>query len=107
VGLLFARARAVSFYSREEKLGAGTMTTVYFDSDALYKKTKLIANAGLVWTWKVFDPIFVKAEGQYRFRNVGKMNGEIRRLQGTIQEETITDFDFSGFSAMVGVGISF
>jgi len=107
VGLVFARADAVSFYSRLEKVGADNVDVVYFDSEAVYTKTKLIANAGLVWTWKVFDPVFVKAEAQYRFRNVGKMNGEIRRLQGTVQEETITDFDFSGFSAMVGIGITF
>lgn len=107
VGLLFAQAEAVSYNTHDEKSGATTVTVVDYDSDAVYRKTKLIATAGAVWTWGIFQPFFLKAEGLYRFGNVGKMDGEIRRLQGSAQEETITDFDFSGFSATVGIGIFF
>jgi len=106
-GLLFARADARSYNTHEEKSGSTTVTVVDFDSDAIYRKTKLIADAGAVWTWGVLQPFFLKADVLYRFGNMGKMNGEIRRLQGSIQEETITDFDFSGFSATVGIGIFF
>ena len=107
VGLVFARADAVSYNTREEKVGATTVTVVYFDSEAIYRKTKLIADAGVLWTWGAFQPFFLKAEARYLFANIGKMDGDIRRLQGTIQEQTVTDFDFSGFSATVGLGISF
>jgi len=106
-GLLFARAEAISYYTREEKSGATTVTVVYFDSDAIYRKTRLIADAAGVLTWRVFNPFFLKAEASYRFGNVGKMDGEIRRLQGSMQEQTLTDFNFSGFTATVGIGISF
>jgi len=107
VGLMFARADALSYNTREEKVGAVTVTVVYYDSEAIYRKTKLIADAGVLWTWGAFQPFFLKAEALYKFANMGKMNGDIRRLQGAIQEQTVTDFDFSGFSASVGIGISF
>jgi len=107
VGLMFARADAVSYNTREEKVGSTTVTVVYYDSEAIYRKTKLIADAGVLWTWGAFQPFFLKAEVLYRVANLGKMDGEIRRLQGTIQEQTVTDFNFSGFSATVGIGISF
>ena len=107
VGLMFAKAEAESYNTREEKVGSTTVTVIYYDSEAIYRKTKLIADAGAIWTWGVLQPFFLKAEVLYRFGNVGKMDGDIRRLQGTIQEQTITDFDFSGFSATVGIGILF
>jgi hypothetical protein len=107
VGLLFAKAEAVSYNTHNEKSGSTTVTVIDYDSDAVYRKTKLIATAGAVWTWGIFQPFFLKAEGSYRFGNMGKMDGEIRRLQGSIQEQTVTDFDFSGFSATVGIGIFF
>ncbi len=107
VGLLFARAEAVSYYSREEKSGETTVTVVYYDSEAIYKKTKLITDATAILTWRVFQPFFLKTEASYRFGNVGKMDGEVRRLQGAIQEQTLTDFNFSGFIVTVGIGILF
>lgn len=107
VGLMFARADAVSYNTREEKIGGMTETVVHYDSEAIYTKTKLIAVAGLEWTWNAFGPFLVRAEGTYRFANVGKMDGDIKRLQGTIQEQTLTNFDFSGLSAKLGIGISF
>lgn len=107
VGLLFARADATTYNTREEQSGSTKVTVVYYDSDAVYRKMKLIADGGAVWTWGVLRPFFLKAEALYRFGNIGKMDGDVRRLQGSFQEETTTDFDFSGFSATVGIGIFF
>jgi hypothetical protein len=107
VGLMFARAGAVSYNSREEKSGNSTVTVIFFDSDAIYRKTKLVADGGALWTWTVAQPFFLKGEVSYRFGKIGMMDGEVRRLQGTFPEQSVAEFDFSGFSATVGVGITF
>lgn len=107
LGLMFAHAEAVSYNTREEKSGSETITVIDYDSKAIYRKTKLIADVGAIWTWAPFQPFFLQAEALYRFAKIGKMDGDIRRLQGTFPEQSTTDFDFSGFSATIGLGISF
>ncbi len=103
-GVIIARADAITFNSRVEKVGADFETVVYFDTDAQYRKTKVIADVGTSLTWNVASPIFLRADILYRFANVGEMKGIVRRVQGTFEDLSQTIFDFSSLSATLGIG---
>ncbi len=107
VGLLMAEARAGTYNTLEEKSGETTVTVVHYDSEAVYRKSKLIVDTGGTWTWNAYSTFFVKAQVLYRLGNMGQMEGEIRRLQGNIQEPSFANFDFSGFTATLGIGLTF
>lgn len=103
-GALIARADAVTFNSRVEKVGSETETRVYYDTVAEYRKAKVIAAAGAAVTWSGPAPFFVRADLTYRFANVGEMEGTVRRIEESFEGLSQTAFDFSSFSLTVGVG---
>lgn len=107
VGLLFARAEARTFSTRTIKQGASDTTYVYYDSEADYKKSRLIASGGTALLWNIFPPVFLKAEAFYRIAKVGTMEGMVKRIGGTFDEATTTEFDFSALSVTLGLGITF
>lgn len=105
VGLMRARANAEAYGTKTIKIVDSTQTVVTADTKGTYKASKTMVNVTLGTTVRVFEPMFLRAEAQYKVGKVGKMDGHVTRMGSEGEETTSIEFDFSGFFFTLGIGV--
>lgn len=107
VGFMKARAEAEAYGSKTVKIVDSTQTFVTADTKGKYRASTTMASVMLGATVQLFEPLFLRAEAQYKVGKVGKMDGHVTRM-GTEREETTSiEFNYSGFLLTLGVGVRF
>ncbi|HEX9614046.1 MAG TPA: hypothetical protein VGA55_00990 [Bacteroidota bacterium] len=106
-GFFLAHAGANTVHIAKHKFGRTDIDSVHLETDAQYSKSGVSAGIGGVIVVYAVGPVFLKADAVYRIAEIGRMPGTVRRLEGTIEEESVSRFDFSGLSASLGIGITF
>jgi hypothetical protein len=106
-GFFLAKAGAFTQYVVKHKAGRTDIDSVHLETDARYDKSGVSASFGGNVVVYTFDPVFLRAEAAYRIAEIGRMPGTVRRIEGTIPEESVSRFDFSGVTASLGIGIIF
>lgn len=107
VGFMKARAEAEAYGSRTVKIVDSTQTFVTADTKGTYRAGKTMASVLLGATMQLFEPIFLRAEAQYKVGNVGKMDGRVTRMGTERDETTSIEFNYSGFLLTLGIGARF
>jgi hypothetical protein len=107
VGFMWARAQAEAYGTKTIKIVDSTQTIVTVDTKGIYKARKTMANVTAGATVWVFEPVFVRAEAQYKVGNVGKMDGHVTRTGSERDETTSIEFNYSGFLLTLGLGVRF
>jgi hypothetical protein len=104
---VMARAEANTFSMKTVKTGPTDSSFVYKNTQATYSKNKLGIGAGGGLTVEPFGGMVVQIQMLYKFNQMGEMPGEIRRLTGTFEEPSTTQFDFSMVVLSFGIGVRF
>ena len=107
IGETFARAEAYTFATKSRKVGADYVWDVLYDTRARYRKEKLSLAAGVGADVEISDLFVLQTALHYKFAKVGPMDGDIQRTTDTFSEPSVTEFDFSAVTLMVGFGIRF
>lgn len=108
LGMLFARATSSIDWVRTYKLTDSSLTyvtEVQDDTRGTFKKSKLVVAAAFGGTLTPVSPFILRGEVTYRFAKIGKIDGTIMKFGQTQDQTTSIDFDFSGFTFTVGLGI--
>ena len=105
-GIFLARGGATTYNLGKRKIGATEVDTLIVDTDAQYRKSKLVASIGGMIIVHVYDPLFFRLDAAFKLAAIGRMPGTVRRIEGTFEEESFSNFNFSGFSFSVGAGIT-
>ncbi|MGB2867240.1 MAG: hypothetical protein WBD36_02215 [Bacteroidota bacterium] len=107
IGETFARADAYTYSTKSRKVGADYVWDVLYDTRARYRKEKLSLTTGLGADVEIAGPFVLEMALRYKLAKVGQMDGDIQRITGTFPEPSVTEFDFSSVTLMVGLGIRF
>ncbi len=107
LGFTLARATARALGERNNKVDGQPNFVKTFDSDATYAKSKLAVGLALGATLPLTHRLFVRGDASYKFAKVGTMEGNIRRFDTTIQQESTIEFDYSNLAFSLGIGMSF
>jgi len=106
-GVMFARADAEAYGTQTTKVVDSTQTTIIADTKGIFRYTKPIVNVAVGANITILEPFFVRLQAQYKFGNVGTMEGDVTRFGEKRREETTIEFNYSGFLFTLGVGIAF
>jgi hypothetical protein len=107
VGVIMGRANANAHGTQTVKVGSTTTLTPLVDTDGTYKKSRTVATFCLGAEIRILRPFFLHFEGAYRFAPLGTLNGDINRSGQHSTQDSVTEFDYSGFLISGGVGIEF
>ena len=75
------------------------------DSRGDFSGSAMTAHFALGLTLRVLPPVFLSAEGGYRFANLRQLEGQLK-LSGVLYPNYVTEssYDFSGFYITIGTG---
>lgn len=104
-GLMNARAEAEAYGAKTTKIVDSTQTIITADTKGKYSAGKTMASVIVGATARVVEPLFLRAEAQYKVGNVGRMNGRVTRIGSEREETTSIEFNYSGFLFTLGIGI--
>ena len=103
MGIAYGQATAKAAGSVMVKNGSLLVPAPFVDTDAQYKKSKLIAGVIVGADTPLTGGLFLHTEAGYRFSQLGEMDGDVTQMGiRSVQTSTI-DFNFSGFLVSAGI----
>lgn len=106
VGMMYAQANADAYGATTiYDVDVPEQTFVYLETDGAFSAKRTVAHLTLGTSLRVYAPVFLRMEAQYKIGPVGKMNGHVTRIGSEGEETTSIEFDFSGFFFTLGIGV--
>ncbi len=107
VGSVHGFAEANTHGTHTVKLNDADSTYVFHSADAKYSKTRMFVGVGTGASLALFPSVKVAADLVYKLAKLGKLDGTITVEQGSFEEPSISEFDFSVLLFCVGLRIEF
>ncbi|MBI3005962.1 MAG: hypothetical protein HYY49_11205 [Ignavibacteriales bacterium] len=106
-GSVRAFAQAKTFGTQTVKNAESDSTFVFHNVVADYSKTRMFVGVGTGVSIPLFSSFRATAEARYTVAKIGKIDGRITVEQGTFDDPSVSEFDFSLLLLSIGLSLHF